>query len=60
MEFPIRDLLGMSLHADKDVQFTSAMEDINKVLANPGLPWQKEKDIPFLSVFHFTGYIWDL
>ncbi|TFY58125.1 hypothetical protein EVJ58_g6607 [Rhodofomes roseus] len=59
-EFPIRDLSSASPRSREDALFSSCLADIDAISAELGIPWQKEKDVPFATTFVFTGLLWDL
>jgi hypothetical protein len=57
MAFPIKDLSGASPRSAHDATFTYNMDDINRVAAHLGIPWEESKDIPFGS---YIGLEWNI
>jgi hypothetical protein len=57
---PIRDLAKRSPRSPHDALFTYAMQDIDDISAQLGIPWELEKDAPFASSFTFIGLTWNL
>ena len=60
MAFPIQDLSGSSPRSAYEAQFTYSMEDINRVAAQLGTPWEQSKDVPFGTVIRYIGLEWDI
>ena len=60
MSFPIKDLSSASSRSAHDSFFTYNMDDINRVAAHLGIPWEKSKDIPFGTVIRYIGLEWDI
>jgi len=60
MDFPIRDLSSMSPRSTLDAEFTYCMDDIDRIAAHLGIPWQRSKDVPFGTVFRYIGLEWDI
>ncbi|KAJ8509083.1 hypothetical protein ONZ45_g8695 [Pleurotus djamor] len=58
--FPLQDLALESPRADADAVFTYAMDDIDRLSATLGIPWQTSKDQPFGTSIKYLGFIWDL
>jgi hypothetical protein len=59
MAFPIKDLSGASPRSGHDATFTYNMDDINRVAAHLGIPWEESKDIPFGTVIRYIGLEWE-
>jgi hypothetical protein len=60
MSFPLRDLSGQSPRSAHDVEFSYCINDIDRVAAHLGIPWEKSKDVPFSTVFRYIGLEWDI
>lgn len=60
LAFDIRDLSGRTPRTDRDARFSCALEDIDWICGELGIPWQLEKDTPWSSTFVFTGLEWSL
>jgi len=60
MAFPIKDLSHMSPRSPYEAQFTYGMEDINRIAAQLGIPWEESKDVPFGMVIRYIGLEWDI
>ena len=50
----------ISTHENQDPSFPYGFEEIDKITAPLGIPWETSKDVPFNSVITFTGLSWDL
>jgi hypothetical protein len=57
---PIKDLSERSPCSPHNAHFTYAMQDIDNISAQLGIPWELEKDVPFASSFTFIGLTWNL
>ena len=60
MAFPLKDLSNTSPRSAYEASFTYGMEDIDRIAAQMGIPWEKSKDIPFGTVIHYIGLEWDI
>ena len=60
MSFPIRDLSKDSNRPQSEEPFSCNLDDIDRISAQLGIPWEKEKDQPWSSVITFTGFVWDI
>ncbi|KAJ8455566.1 hypothetical protein ONZ45_g18907 [Pleurotus djamor] len=58
--FPLLDLSPSSPRPTSESDFTYSMEDIDKLSAELGIPWQVSKDQPFSSSVRYLGFLWDL
>ncbi len=58
--FRIEDLSNSSPRSSADSNFTYNFDDVDAVSSDLGIPWKHKKDIPFSSVFPFTGLLWNL
>ena len=60
MVFPLKNLSDEPGKTREERAFTYSMQDIDRLSAELGIPWQLEKDIPFSATFTYTGLDWDL
>jgi hypothetical protein len=60
MRYPIKDLSRASPRSDHEAHFTYSMDDIDRIAAQLGIPWEKSKDVPFGTVFRYIGLEWDI
>jgi hypothetical protein len=60
MAFPIKDLSSTSLRSTYDAEFTYYIDDVNRIAAHMGIPWEKSKDTPFGTKFRYIGLNWDI
>jgi len=60
MQFPIKDLSGATPRSEHEAQFTYGMEDINRITAQLGIPWEESKDVPFGTTIRYIGLEWDI
>lgn len=58
--FPIRDLSSSSLRSAEDAAFTYCLDDVDRISADLGIPWEHSKDKPFATVTTYIGLVWDL
>ncbi|PPQ80585.1 hypothetical protein CVT24_002720 [Panaeolus cyanescens] len=58
--FPLHDLSGDSPRSSDDAQYCYNMDDIDRVSAVLGIPWQSAKDVQFSSSAPYFGFVWDL
>ena len=58
--FPIKDLSRQSARPEHDADFTYTLDDVNRILEELGIPWEKFKDQPFASSTIYIGFVWDL
>ena len=57
---PIRDLSQSSPRSPHDARFSYCMADIDTLSLELGIPWEKDKDIPFGTIVPFIGFSWDI
>lgn len=57
---PIKDLALSSPRAEEDLPFTYAIQDIDNISDELGIPWERGKDITFREVVPYIGFEWDL
>jgi hypothetical protein len=60
MAFPLKDLSSSSPRSAHDAGFTYCMDDIDRIAAHLGIPWERSKDIPFGSVIRYIGLEWNI
>jgi hypothetical protein len=60
MTFPLKDLSNASPRTTQDAFFSYCIDDIDRIAAHMGIPWEKSKDIPFGTVFRYIGLEWDI
>jgi hypothetical protein len=60
MSFPIKDLSDASPRSSHEASFTYNMDDINRVAAPLGIPWEQSKDVPFGTLIRYIGLEWDI
>ena len=60
MFFPIKDLSEASPRAQYKEQLTYNIDDINRIAANLGIPWETSKDVPFGTVVRYIRLEWDI
>ena len=60
MSFPVQDLSSQSVRSPEDLCFSRNLDDIDAISDELGIPWQKEKDLPFSHEFPFMGFIWNI
>ena len=58
--FPLIDQSRHSPRSEYDKLFTYALEDIDAISAELGIPWKKSKDQPFAPTTIYIGFRWDL
>jgi hypothetical protein len=58
--FPIHDLANRSPRSPHNALFTYALQDIDDISTQLGIPWELEKDSPFATTFTFIGLMWNL
>ena len=59
MSMPLRDLSSRR-EQTTDQEHAYSMDDVDKISAKLGIPWERSKDIPFGKVVPFIGFDWDL
>lgn len=59
-KYPICDLLHSSPRSDHDQLYVYNFNNIDKLSARLGIPWEKTKDMPFASLTVYIGFLWDL
>jgi len=57
---PLLDLTSASPRSLHDALFAYCMADIDDISLELGIPWKKEKDVPFQNIFPFTGFSWNI
>ncbi len=57
---PIRLFPGKTPRRGNDASYPYCMADIDEISDELGIPWEKEKDIPFSTEVPFAGFSWDL
>jgi hypothetical protein len=60
MSFPLKDFSSASPRSNHDANFTYCIDDINRIAADMGIPWEKSKDVPFGTVIRYIGLEWDI
>lgn len=60
MAFPVKDLSSASPRSAHEACFTYGMEDIDRIAAHLGIPWERSKDVPFGTVVRYIGLEWDI
>ena len=55
--FPIRLIHNCE---NKGITFPYSSQEIDKITAPLGIPWETSKDVPFNPIVIFTGLSWDL
>lgn len=57
---PLRNLSTQSLRPPTDRAFCYNLDDVDRISAELGIPWEPSKDIPFCDAPTFIGFVWDL
>lgn len=59
---PIKDHVPINLtrRNQHDIQFLYSFEDIDALSEELGIPWEKDKDVPFAPVATFIGFEWNI
>ena len=57
---PIQDLSSTSPQSQHDHLFTYAINDIDQISHELGIPWETSKDQPFSHLTIYIGFVWDL
>ena len=57
---PIRDLSTSSPRSEQDAKFSYCLDNVDRISARLGIPWEKAKDQPFGSSTIYIGFVWDL
>jgi hypothetical protein len=60
MVFPLKDLSAESPRSTQDAQFTYCIDDVDRLAAHMGIPWEKSKDVPFGTEIRYIGLDWDI
>ena len=59
MATPLRNL-SANRGETKGGKYAYSMDDVDKISAKLGIPWERSKDVPFGKVVPFIGFDWDL
>ena len=57
---PICNLSQSSPCSPHNARFSYSMADINMLSLELGIPWEKDKDVPFGTIVPFIGFSWDI
>jgi len=57
---PILDLSNRTPQSAEDSRYTYTFSDIDDISDQLGIPWEREKDIPFGTEAPFIGFTWNL
>ena len=60
MSFPIKDLSTASPRSAHEANFMYSMDDINRITAQMGIPWEKSKGVPFGTTIRYIGLKWNI
>ena len=58
--YPLLDLSKSSPRSAHDEQYTYNFADIDNLSSPLGIPWEREKDMPFARSTTYIGFVWDL
>jgi len=57
---PILDLSNRTPRSSEDTRYSYSFADIDDISDQLGIPWEREKDIPFGTEAPFIGFLWNL